>query len=198
MDRMKKKTWLKRAITALCIALGLTLLGTGALVVAGLRDEIGQADVGLVLGSKVEANGLPSERLRARLDKALELRRAGKFQKIIVSGGTGVEGFDEAAVMRDYLVANDVAREDIIVDSGGITTFATAKNALQILQSGNFKSVLVISQFFHIPRCRLALRRFGLAQVYSAHAHFFESRDVYSSFREFFAYISYLVRRYEV
>ena len=189
-----KKTWLKRALAALCVVLGLTLLGTGVLVVAGLRDEIGQADVGLVLGSKVEANGLPSNRLRARLDKALELRRAGKFQKIIVSGGTGVEGFDEAAVMRDYLVANDVASTDIIVDSGGITTFATARNALQISEKANFKSVLVISQYFHIPRCRLSLRRFGLTNVMPTST---EPRDVYSSFREFFAYLSYTIRHYK-
>jgi len=52
----------------------------------------------------------------------------------------------------------------------------------------------VVSQYFHLPRARLALRRFGIETVYSAHAFFFEARDVYSSVREVFGYGEYLWR----
>ena len=123
---MKKRTRTRRVILALCWVAGLILAGTAILVVAGLRDDIGKADAALVLGCKVELDGTPSTRLRARLDRTLELYQAGHFPKIITSGGVGKEGFDEAAVMRDYLVARGVPTEHIIVDSDGTTTFASA------------------------------------------------------------------------
>ena len=194
---MKKRTRTRRAVISLGMLLALSLLGTALLVVAGLRDQTGSADVGLVLGSKGEEDGTPSARLRARLDRTLELYRAGHFPKIIASGGVGKEGFDEAAVMRDYLVNHGVPREHVIVDSGGITTFASAQNTHGIAQRQKFSSVFVVSQYFHIPRARLALQRFGIATVYSSHARFFEWRDIYSALREFFGYLSYLFRRYD-
>ena len=167
---------------------------TLALVVSGLRDDIARSDVALVLGSKVELDGTPSPRLRARLDKAAELFHAGTFPQIIVSGGVGKEGFDEAAVMRDYLMSHGVPTDRIIVDSLGVTTFASAKNAAQISQQLGLKSVLVVSQYFHIPRSRLALKHFLIPAVHSAHAEFFEWRDVYSSLRETMGYAAYLLR----
>ena len=133
-------------------------------------------------------------RLRARLDKALECYRAGYFPVVIVSGGVGKEGFDEAVVMRDYLVAHGIPSDRIIVDSDGMSTFDSAKNTLRIARERHFQSVFVISQHFHIPRARLALRRFGLSPIYSAHARYFELRDIYSSLREFPGYLKYFFR----
>lgn len=194
---MKKRTRISRALIALGMVVGLFLLGTGLLVLVGLHDQVGTADVALVLGSKVELDGTPSTRLRARLDRTLELYRAGRFPMIITSGGVGKEGFDEAAVMRDYLVANGVPKEHVIVDSYGMNTFASAKNTLRIARQRKFNSVFVISQYFHLPRARLALHRFGIATVFSAHAHIYEVRDIYSCGREFFGYLSYLFRKYD-
>jgi vancomycin permeability regulator SanA len=172
------------------------LFGTAILMAVGLRDEVGKADVALVLGSKVERDGTPSPRLRARLDKTLELYRAGNFPAIIASGGVGKEGYDEAVVMRDYLVAHGVPQDRVIVDRGGTTTFASARNTLQIAQERKFRSVFVVSQYFHVPRARLALSRFGISTVYSAHAPYFEMRDIYSSPRELFGYLRYYFRSY--
>lgn len=173
------------------------LLGTACLVVAGLRDDLAHADVGLVLGSKVELNGKPSTRLQARLDRTLELYRAGYFPWVIASGGFGKEGYDEAVVMRDYLVAGGIPSDHVIVDGYGDNTYASAKNTRRIAAERNFKSVLVVTQYFHIPRSRLALRRFQIAEIHSAHARIYEVRDTYSALRESFGYLAYLVRRFE-
>lgn len=115
-------------------------------------------------------------------------------QCTIVSGGVGREGFDEAVVMKDYLVKRGVPQDNIIVDSLGLTTAATAKNVSAIAKGHHWSSVLVISQYFHIPRCRLVLSRAGIESVYAAHAHFFELRDIYSIFREVIGYAAYLGR----
>jgi vancomycin permeability regulator SanA len=180
-----------------CAGIGaLYIAGTVMLVVAGLRDDLGKADLGLVLGSKVELDGTPSARLRARLDKTVELYRAGYFPLVVASGGTGKEGYDEAAVMRDYLIAHGVPEDRVILDSGGITTYASAKNTLQILRERKLRSVLAVTQYFHVPRTRLALRRFGVGEIHSAHAAYFEARDLYSAPRELIGYLKYLLRGY--
>lgn len=168
------------------------LMATSVLVYSGLNEQMGKADIALVLGNKVELNGKPSRRLQARLDKTLELYRAGYFPTIIVSGGIGKEGYDEAEVMRDYLVSQGIPMGSIILDNEGNNTQASAKNTLQIIRNLDKKSVFVISQYFHLPRARLALESLGISPVYSAHADFIEVRDMYSTFREVIGYVSYM------
>lgn len=188
-----KRSRLKRWLFILCSApvLGL-FLGTAVIVIDGLNDRLGKADVALVLGNTVESDGKPSRRLQARLDRTVQLYKEGDFPLVIASGGVGKEGYDEGVVMRDYLVAQGIPAGSVLVDSQGTTTWASARNTLQIVRERRLTSVLVVSQYFHLPRARLALRRFGVEAVYSAHAFFFEARDGYSSVREVFGYGQYL------
>jgi len=81
----------------------LLLLACLALMVDGLQDNLHPADVAVVLGSKVNPDGVPSLMLRARLDETVELYREGYFKVVLVSGGHGREGYDEPVVMRHYL-----------------------------------------------------------------------------------------------
>ena len=111
--------------------LAFTLAAT-LIVVAGLRDDIQAADVAIVPGNTVEKDGHPSARLRARLDQTVALYRQGLFPDVIVSGGVGSEGFNEAEVMKSYLVENGVPAGRIHVDSGGATSYLTARNAARI------------------------------------------------------------------
>ncbi|HEX7956024.1 MAG TPA: YdcF family protein, partial [Pyrinomonadaceae bacterium] len=136
----------------------------------------------------------PSARLRARLDQTVALYRRGLFPEVIVSGGVGVEGFDEAEVMKRYLVENGVPEGSVHVDGGGTTTHLTARNASRMMRENGWRSALVVSQYFHVPRMRLALKRSGVAPVFSAHARYFERRDVYSIAREVVGYAAYLLR----
>lgn len=53
----------------------------------GLRDDVQITDVAVVLGNKVELDGQPSDRLRARLDRAVELFDDGSIETIIVAVG---------------------------------------------------------------------------------------------------------------
>lgn len=193
----RNKAAKRYAILAVGGGLAGVLLGTALLVVSGLQDQKSRADVALVLGSKVERNGTPSRRLQSRLDRTVELYKEGYFPVIIASGGMGKEGYDEAAVMKTYLVSKGIPSSQIILDSGGRTTFDSAKNTLQIARQKHYKSVFVVSQYFHIPRARLALNRFGISTVYSAHASIYEIRDIYSSFRELMGYLSYSTRHYD-
>jgi uncharacterized SAM-binding protein YcdF (DUF218 family) len=190
--------WRKRTkrillFTVLPIILALTL--AAALIVAdGLTDDTHAADVAIVPGNTVEKDGRPSARLRARLDQTISLYRQGLFPNVIVSGGVGSEGFDEAEVMKRYLVEHGVPDGRIHVDSRGATTYLTARNAARMMRENGWQSAMVVSQYFHVPRTRLAVKRSGVTPVFSAHAQYFELRDVYSIPREVIGYAAYLLR----
>ena len=179
-------------VGATAFALGLTVL-----ICDGLHDDIGVADLGVVLGNTVYPDGTLSPRLAARLDRAVELYRDEVFDLVLVSGATGKEGQDEALAMRDYLIQRGLPAAHVLVDSNGGSTFATAANAHTLMQERGLHSAVVISQYFHVPRARLALRRFGVEKVYSAHARYFELRDLYSAPRELIGFLSYALRSYD-
>ena len=119
------------------------------------------------------------------------------MRNIIVSGGVGKEGHNEAEAMKRYLVEAGVPEDRIHVDAAGNDTFLTARNASRFMSEEGMRSALVISQYFHVPRAKLALERFGVSPLYSAHADIFELRDLYSIPREVIAFYTYLFRDYD-
>ncbi|WP_257572440.1 YdcF family protein [Janthinobacterium sp. UMAB-56] len=173
---------------------GAFLLATTALVLAGLHDKLAPADVIVVPGNTIAPDGRPGPRLQARLDVALVQFQAGRAPRILVSGATGKEGFDEAASMARYLQSRGVPTSAIIEDNQGWTTDATARNAALLMRTHGWKSAMIATQYFHVPRFRLALERSGIAVSGNVHAPYFELRDLYSVPRETVGYAVYYVR----
>lgn len=174
--------------------MGALALCAGLIVADGLTDDLRRSDVAVVLGSKVNRDGTPSPRLQARLGRALELYRGGWTPRILVSGGTGVEGVPEGTAMKRWLVSQGVPEDAVIVDDQGVDTRATARNAAAVMRARDLHSAIVVSQYFHIPRTKLAFSQEGLPGVGSAHPDYFEARDLYSLAREIPGYASYLLR----
>ncbi len=169
------------------------VLHTAAILYDGFTDrtEGAEGSTAVVLGNKVEENGLPSERLERRLTRALSLYQNGVVRRIFVSGGKGKEGFDEALIMKQYLVAHDVPEGDIIQDSLGVDTRATARNFAAAVGE---KQAVVVSDYFHISRVKLAMRQAGVPTNRSAHAPLkFHIKELYYVPREFFAFYYYLL-----
>ena len=171
----------------ICVALTLTLI-----LYDGFVDSIQKSDVALVLGNKVNRDGSLSERLKSRLDKSIELYKQNFYSNIIVSGGFGREGYDEAIVMKEYLLQKGVDTNSIIVDSQGSNTYLSAVHTDSIMTAHNWESVIVVTNYYHISRSKLALKNRGIKHIYSAHADYFELRDIFSVLREVPANIVYL------
>jgi uncharacterized SAM-binding protein YcdF (DUF218 family) len=153
--------------------------------------------VAIVLGNQVQPSGVPHPRLQDRLNKAWELYVSGRVKNIIVSGGLGKEGHQEAEIMQRVLMDQNIEAQAIWVDKKGNTTFQTAQNAALSMKKNNWNSAFVVSQYYHIARCKLAFHGFGIDPVFSAPAEFnLEWREPYSLLREFVGYYYYLLRRY--
>ena len=124
------------------------------------------------------------------MDKGIELYKDSLVKEIVVSGGLGKEGYYEGSKMCEYLLQNGIPKKSIIIDNQGNTTTATAINFRRMNLKIN--SVTVVSQYFHISRCKLAFENEGFKNVKGAHCNYFEPRDVLSTTREFFGYYKYL------
>lgn len=157
-------------------------------LIDGLTDEGRTADIAVILGSKVNEDGTLSTRLERRLECGLRLYSAKRTKKIIVSGGLGKEGFLEGSKMKDFLVQHGIPDTAIIVDNHGDNTLATVKNTLKLRDSLNYKSILVVSQYFHLTRTKMLFRKHHFTAISSVSPRYFEVRDVYALLREFVAY----------
>ncbi len=174
------------------------MLHTGVLLVTGCRDNLGAADVIVVLGNTVEPNGEPSPRLRSRLERALSAYQAGLAPLVIVSGGKGQEGYEEALVMQAYLYERGIPPTSVLADVSGYDTYRTARYAAAVMRERNLTRAIIVTQYYHVLRARLALKAFGVPEVYHACARLDpELREPYSLLREFAAFYYYLFRRYE-
>lgn len=172
------------------------LVHVAVISIDGFIDDDVTADYAIVLGNKVEMTARPSVRLQTRLDKALELYKEGKVKKVIVSGGLGYEGFEEADIMKIYLEKKRIPAKDVIADRNGYTTYLTAKSCSEMIGDPS-KSIIVVTHYYHIARTKLAFKRFGTQTVHGAHADLnMEWIEPYAIFREFVAFYYYLLRRY--
>ncbi len=158
----------------------------------GLNDEESKAEVAVIFGNTVHEDGSLSPRLKARLDKGIELYQQSSISTFFVSGGLGKEGHYEGTKMAEYLVLNGIPASKIVVDNAGNNTRATAVNFKKSFPQVD--DAVVVTQYHHVLRAKLAFHQIGLENVSGAHAEFWELRDVYSCIREFFGYYAYLIK----
>lgn len=117
------------------------------------------ADAALVLGAYVYPDGTPSAMLADRLDTALDLYRAGKVRKLLLSGDHGRTDYDEVNAMRRYLEQRGVPEPDIFMDHAGFNTYASMYRARDVFR---VRRVLVVTQRFHLTRALYLARQLGL------------------------------------
>ncbi len=111
--------------------------------------EVPHAQVAIVPGALVEPSGRMSAMLADRVRQASALWRAGKVEKILVSGDHHTWAYDEPGTMRKALVEGGVAPEDVFEDHAGFDTWATMVRARSIF---GVREAVVVTQGFHMPR----------------------------------------------
>lgn len=118
--------------------------------------------VALVLGAQVHPDGRPSRFLRGRLDRAVELHRAGLVDVLLVSGDNGSDHYDEPTAMKRYLVEAGIPPEDVVADFAGFDTYDSCVRARRIF---GVEEVVVVSQGYHLPRAVTTCRLVGVDAV---------------------------------
>lgn len=165
-------------------------------IIYGFASKPKVSDVIVVYGNQVNSDKTPSKRLKARLDKAIDLYKKGFSKYIIVTGGIDSNNNDEALIMKKYLTEIGSIEESIITaDSSGINTHHSALFVKSFLKKKGLKSIINVSQYSHIMRTDLAMKKEGIAKTSSCSAdYFFEPRNFYSLIRECVAFYYYLFK----
>lgn len=145
-------------------ASALVLLGLPLLQIAffGTTDYRRPADAIVVFGARVRPDGTASIVLAERVTRASELYRGGFAGTVVMTGGLEPSGFDETIVMRDLAVAQGVPAGSIVLDPDGVSTRASVESTARIFRDRGLRTVLAVSQPYHLPRIKLAYARAGL------------------------------------
>ena len=148
--------WTTAIIAVLCIA---CLLICNHIVVKNAKgkvfsetDSITPTKWGLLLGTTPQTRIGNRQNLfyKNRIDAAVQLYKAGKIEKILVSGAEkSLEGVNEVVCMRDSLVARGVDAGAIVLDGKGNRTLESVVRAVNVYGIHRF---IVISQRFHNER----------------------------------------------
>ena len=153
-------------------------------------DSIKYNKVGLLLGTTPQARigRITNAFFTYRIDAAEELYKAGKIEKILISGDeNSLDGVNETECMRDSLMARGVPANAIILDGKGYRTIYSVININKVY---GLKSFTIISQKFHNERAIYQAEHLGLdvenIQAYNAKDP--KSRRAYlTTIREYFA-----------
>lgn len=153
-------------------------------------DSIRLTKVGLLLGTTPQArlNKVTNYFFIYRLDAAEQLYKAGKIEKILISGDeNSLDGINEPECMKDSLITRGVPASAIITDGKGLRTICSVVNANKVY---GLKSFTIISQQFHNERAIYQVEHLGLdvKNVQAYNAKMPTSRRAYlTSIREYFA-----------
>lgn len=194
-DLDRRSTWLYRIVlTVTCVMSGL-LFPVAQMLSFGWTDYRRPADVIVVWGAKVHGSGQLSSILEERVRTGCELYHQQLAPRILFSGGPGVGAIHEAEGMRRRAIELNVPESAIILDTDGLDTDATAMNTLTLARQRGWTRILAVSQFYHLPRIKLAFHRRG-SEVYTVPAmRLYEIRYMpYFMLREIAAWWVYYLR----
>lgn len=111
---------------------------------------IPNAYVGILLGtSKMLNSGYENLYYRYRIDATIKLYKAGKIQRILISGDNSRKEYDEPNDMRNDLIVGGIDSNHIVLDYAGFRTFDSMKRLKEIFGQD---TATVISQKFHNER----------------------------------------------
>jgi vancomycin permeability regulator SanA len=169
------------------VSLRWSALGLGAGVVAwgivfplaqmlffGTTDYRRPADAALIFGARVYANGQPSELLANRIRTGVELYREGLVPMLVMTGGDGADGWNEAEAMRLVAIADGVPADAVVIDGSGVNTEASVADVTRLVADGSVPlphgTLITVSQAYHLPRVQLAFAAGGI-DVLTVPAH---------------------------
>lgn len=140
--------------------------------------------VAVVFGASVYGNGELSPILADRVETAIELYRARKVDRILVSGDARHPSYNEPKAMYEYLISHAIAPKDVIVDTSGRSTYETC---LRAKEAFGLNRAVLVSQGFHLSRALYIANRLGLDAVGMAGDMRTEQKIDYQSVREWAA-----------
>lgn len=128
--------------------------------------EGSHADAAVVLGAAAW-DKRPSPVFRERINHAITLYQSRRVDKIAFTGGTPKKGFmTEAEVGRRYAIKQGIPARHIVLENTSRSTYENLRNIKPVLQAHDIRSIVIVSDPYHLARARAMAEDLGLnAQV---------------------------------
>jgi vancomycin permeability regulator SanA len=146
-------------IMAAVFILYLHVQSAGASFIRPDIQSIEPCDAAVILGAHVYSDGTLSSVLMDRVLTAIEVYKAKKARKILVSGDHGRKNYDEVNAVKTVLVNSGIPEEDIFLDHAGFDTFDSLYRCKHIFSANK---VIIVTQEFHLGRALYIGSRLGL------------------------------------
>ena len=119
------------------------------------------ANVMVVLGCQVKADGTPSVQLLYRMQCALDEYNRHRMP-IICTGGQGQdEPLPEGEFIMQWLLEKGVPKEDLIMETTSKTTKENLLHALSLIEMDNLQMKIITSDY-HLPRSLSIAKDLGI------------------------------------
>ena len=116
-------------------------------------DTVRPADAAVVLSTRAYERGRLNPCLVARVEAAVELYRAGKVKKLVMTGGVSRDLQSSAGNMQMIAEKMGVSKADIIQEREAGNTFENIVFSRKFIE--NSPRVVIVSAGFHLARARM-------------------------------------------
>lgn len=154
-----------------------------------------EADVIVVLGSKLSPDGRPTPSLKRRIAQAVRLFREGRAENLLLSGGVHDHPTPEAEVMAAMARDAGVGAKNIVIEARAVNTLENAAFTAAEMEKRGWRRAIVVTDNFHLPRALFTFRRFGVEATGSAAPHVMSAKRTVAAWaREAVALPVYAIR----
>jgi SanA protein len=120
------------------------------------------APVAIVFGAGIYRDGTATPVLADRVAAAVDLYRAGKVRKIILTGDNRFPEYNEPAAMMNLALSLGVPENDLVPDYAGRRTYDSCYRARFVF---DVQQAILVSQAFHLPRAIYLCDQMGIEAV---------------------------------
>ncbi len=135
-------------------------------IVTDTRELLG-AETGLILGTSNKLqNGEENPFFKYRMLAAAELIKSGKVEKLLLSGSSDDQYYDEPDDMKEALLALGVSSDQLILDNNGDRTLYSIARLRDIY---GMNECIIVTQKYHAYRALFIAEHLGVeAKCYVA------------------------------
>lgn len=138
-------------------------------------NAVPSAPVALVLGAGLWKDGSPTPALYDRVATAVDLYKAGKVKKLLMTGDNRFINYNEPEAMRKLAAQLGAPDQDIVLDYAGRRTYDSCYRAKAIF---GVKQVVIVTQRFHLDRSLFLCDAMGIPSI-----GFVADRRTYQTYR---------------
>ena len=151
------------SIVAICLTI--FVICQGCILTQFFSKGESGAEYIIVLGAQMRDWG-PSVVYKARLDSAIEYLNNNPDTKVIVTGGQGAnESISEGEGGQEYLLAQGINKDRILVEKDSVDTDENISNALSLIDTDNDMKICIVTNNFHVFRGVMIAKRYTNAKI---------------------------------